>query len=433
MQRPVVKRTYRSRKSATTVELQPAPSTKLANLQMLDDEGSSAAVDASSSDGPSVPTSTPPTSPRTTASTSRSHSDNNSSSSQQSKRPTSLAAQGNKSDLRSFFQPVSPPRRKRARTASPPPLTFSVNDENVDPGQGSTLTAPSRPDPSSSRPFSLFGNISADNSLGSKSKRPKAPKKMEQMYLDPFETGGHSTLSCNVCSLSYSRTPEDMSFHDKHHKRVVGGCEWISAEVERKLVGEAKVQVVEQDVDCGNGLKGRISIVDAKPGGTLERRVNDILSTVDAQLSSSALTNDQLSDCKLVVLVTSQRKVVACAVVQRISEAFQIELETTSAATGSDKRREAMIRFGEDEGAIFCSPTPVPVVLGIQRIWTSSTFRRKGFATRLLDAAAARCIYGCPIPQQRRALDVAFSQPTGKGQALARAWTGTNEFRVFVD
>lgn len=59
--------------------------------------------------------------------------------------------------------------------------------------------------------------------------------------------------------------------------------------------------------------------------------------------------------------------------------------------------------------------------------------RRAGLASLLLDAAAARSIYGYPVAKARRGAEVAFSQPTGKGQALARRWTGGGELRVFVD
>ena len=72
-------------------------------------------------------------------------------------------------------------------------------------------------------------------------------------------------------------------------------------------------------------------------------------------------------------------------------------------------------------------------MLGVHRIWTVPAHRRAGLASRLLDAVAARCIYGYPVVKARRGVEVAFSQPTGKGQALARRWTGGRELRVFVD
>ena len=64
--------------------------------------------------------------------------------------------------------------------------------------------------------------------------------------------------------------------------------------------------------------------------------------------------------------------------------------------------------------------TSVPARLGVHRIWTSRSARRLGLATRVLDAARARFVYASPIPKA----EVAFSQPTGAGAALAKRWTG---------
>lgn len=190
-----------------------------------------------------------------------------------------------------------------------------------------------------------------------------------------------------------------------------------------------------------------------------DMQLKDVLETIDTELSSTALTPEQLALSKVFLFVTPQRKVIAAAVVQRISTAFQIVVEEGKPGKQvkevEAKASKDLLRFGEDEGAIFCScarsllscfpcqrrlihcyprrPTPLPTLLGIQRIWTSTSSRRHGLASLLLDFAAGRYVYGSPIPRERRAADFAFSQPTGKGQKLARAWTGTKGFKVFVD
>jgi hypothetical protein len=39
-------------------------------------------------------------------------------------------------------------------------------------------------------------------------------------------------------------TPEDVAFHDKHHKKVVNGCDWIASD-------EAKgVTVLDSSAEC---------------------------------------------------------------------------------------------------------------------------------------------------------------------------------------
>lgn len=56
-------------------------------------------------------------------------------------------------------------------------------------------------------------------------------------------------------------------------------------------------------------------------------------------------------------------------------------------------------------------------------MWCSTSFRRRGLVSTLLDAAARDFIYGRPLTtvEERRAV-VAFSQPTESGGHLARAW-----------
>ena len=59
-------------------------------------------------------------------------------------------------------------------------------------------------------------------------------------------------------------------------------------------------------------------------------------------------------------------------------------------------------------------------LLGISRIWTSKSYRRKGIARTLLDTARGSFFYGIEVPKTM----CAFSQPTESGGILAEAWFG---------
>lgn len=96
-------------------------------------------------------------------------------------------------------------------------------------------------------------------------------------------------------------------------------------------------------------------------------------------------------------------------------------------------RQSNVLQSALDPDTATSSPTPVPTLIGIHRIWTSSSYRRSALASLLLDAVAARFIYAAPISKSARKDAVAFSQPTGAGMALARSWTGTKAFKVFVE
>jgi len=71
-------------------------------------------------------------------------------------------------------------------------------------------------------------------------------------------------------------------------------------------------------------------------------------------------------------------------------------------------------------------------MVGVHRIWTARSTRRRGLASQLLDAVAGHWLYG---GQRVAATQLAFSQPTQAGAALARAWTGLHDggWSVFVE
>ncbi|KAH3766988.1 N-acetyltransferase [Pelomyxa schiedti] len=82
---------------------------------------------------------------------------------------------------------------------------------------------------------------------------------------------------------------------------------------------------------------------------------------------------------------------------------------------------------GSEDTAIICHNTHVDVALGISRIWVHEKYRRKGIATKLIDAARSNSVYGCTIPKSK----CAFSQPTPDGKKFFSTYTGTPNFYVY--
>ncbi|TKA57634.1 hypothetical protein B0A53_00783 [Rhodotorula sp. CCFEE 5036] len=417
--RPVVKRTYGARKPLSS---SPA-SLNTPAAHTTDEKTTTPRVKrtygnrARSSDAASTLSSSSSSSPRPATLSDPSSSPDAGDEEGNRKAPPAKAARS-KGDLRSFFERRSPPKKRR-RIASPPLEAATLGEGLGSGGAGSSRTT-------------LGGaRVSAAGKPSAVSAAATKPVKLEQLYLDPFKDSGHATLSCSTCALSYSRTPEDVAFHDKHHKQVVNGCDWIASD-------EAKgVTVLDSSAEWGKSRGGKVLMVDYPlVENNVRRKLKDVLETIDTELSSTSLTPAQLDKSKIFLFITSQRKVIACAVVQRIDSAYQAVPILQGSVKGDGERaaKADLVRFGEeDQGAIFCSPERLPTLLGVQRIWTSNASRRCGLASRLLDFMAAKYIYGSPIPFDRRQSDVAFSQPTGKGQKLARAWTGSDAIRVFVD
>ena len=70
----------------------------------------------------------------------------------------------------------------------------------------------------------------------------------------------------------------------------------------------------------------------------------------------------------------------------------------------------------------------VPARCGVSHIWVAADQRRVGVARQLLDAVRRNMVTGYEVPVEQ----LAFSQPTVPGRALAAAYTRTERFLVYT-
>ena len=123
-----------------------------------------------------------------------------------------------------------------------------------------------------------------------------------------------------------------------------------------------------------------------------------------------------------------RERIVGCVIAQRISTAMAVVPSSNAPSSKVTESTNSIIV--DSETNLFCSPTQLPTPMGIPRLFVSSSHRRLGIASALLDAAAETFIYGCPLDPQIG--QVAFSQPTGMGQAVMKSW-GKGGVRVFEE
>ncbi|KAG0076484.1 N-acetyltransferase esco2 [Podila epicladia] len=316
-------------------------------------------------------------------------------------------------------------------------------------------------------------------------KKPAEPvKKLEQLFLAfskdrtkssaagslSTRTGGLSRESersqryhCPQCGMPYVRgQPEDEQIHERYHRVTVGGIDYPGYKNE-VVVARFSDQELEQSVipvsstssshyhSASTGLLGesRIVVVSMTDGGSIfeKKKVREVLELVNKELGSVEFDPETLEGCKVFLYISGKKKVVGCVVAERIKEGFEImsSSSSTTSATGESVTLETVSNPGFDpadkaatkdrstrvhhSSAIFCSTVPQPAVCGINRIWVSTLYRRQKVASRLLDAVRDRFIYACKLERK----DLAFSQPTGDGKALARQYLGTNKFLVYVE
>lgn len=140
-------------------------------------------------------------------------------------------------------------------------------------------------------------------------------------------------------------------------------------------------------------------------------------------------------------LYVRSSKCIGLCLAERICKAYEVtatpqdsedSLKTSHAKTDTaslDKSHKSAPSTLESSvsTAITTSPTPQGAHTGISRIWVSSSHRRQGVATALLDAVNRDfcCSYFHEVEKRTSKEGVAFSQPTESGARLARRWFGS--------
>ncbi|KAF9990820.1 N-acetyltransferase esco2 [Mortierella antarctica] len=219
----------------------------------------------------------------------------------------------------------------------------------------------------------------------------------------------------------------------------------------------------------------RVVMVSMSDSGSSseKKKVKEVLEMMNKELGSVDFNPGQLESCKVFLYISGKKKVVGCVIAERIKEGYEIlslsaggsilecdpvsssdgaigkattglstlatpaTSATSTTTTGASESTVSGSQGQEEEGdddddersAIFCSTVPQPAICGINRIWVSRHYRRQRIASRMLDAVRNRFIYACKLDKK----DLAFSQPTGDGKALAKQYLGTEKFLVYVE
>ncbi|KAG1790957.1 uncharacterized protein HD556DRAFT_673731 [Suillus plorans] len=251
--------------------------------------------------------------------------------------------------------------------------------------------------------------------------------------------------TCTICGLSYTRgAPDDESLHRAHCSRVQRGMEW--GREEEREAGKVGVEEIQSAVKLKNGKKGRIICFKANVGGRIGSKLAILLETINLALSSPPLSTDILQSSKaylyLIPSLTNvhREKIVGCVIAQRISTAMTVATPSETLLKGDSNQAtdrdlppssptHRLVTVDTTSG-LFCNPEALPTPLGIPRLFVPSAHRRQGIASRLLSAAAATFIHGCPLDPVNG--DVAFTQPTEGGHAIMQNW-GRGGVRIYEE
>ena len=306
-------------------------------------------------------------------------------------------------------------RPTRSPSSTPAPSSFqAINSNGV-----------------SSRPATIptFPGLTRDTSNG-------PPKSLTQTRLDFGQSLAPVTCPAPDCAMTYTPSNEsDTALHNMYHNRHNSGIE-----LGKPFLKSAMKWCYEVP-----NIPGSVVVVDRKISLPSRKVVQKVLEVVNKELGSVDISEEELwsqrpvpgdvdetrkCDRYKAFLHVIDGKCVAIALAERISKCYRVLPASTLEL--SDKMDLDTNTGGAPAAQVSHYPTPSPVehhalklsteshhaVVGVSRIWTSRSFRRKGIANNLLDCVVNQFIYGMEIGRE----EIAFSQPTDAGATLARAW-----------
>lgn len=262
---------------------------------------------------------------------------------------------------------------------------------------------------------------SSTSSLNPSKKKAQQPTILKQMQID---LGGDVQKTCATCGMEYVPTnTEDVALHKKYHDMNSSGVDLGRAFV--------KANTTRWVYEAARFEEGYVVIVDRKSSPTAKNQAIKVLEVVNKDLSSTNIPDSILwsqteppksakknkdekeeIDRYKVFLHMKDSKCVGLCLTERIWESQPVK-----PAGEADKGTE---KWQSNSSSITVGSAVHPAVVGISRVWTSKSSRRKGIAMDLLDCVASNFIYGIEIPKEQ----IAFSQPTESGCRLAESFFG---------
>ncbi|KAK2792439.1 N-acetyltransferase O1 (Establishment of cohesion protein 1) [Onygenales sp. PD_12] len=261
------------------------------------------------------------------------------------------------------------------------------------------------------------------------------PKKKRKHSLQPqpvlkqmqIDLGGDIRKTCATCGMEYiPSNAEDVALHKKFHDMNSSGVDlgkaFVRANASRWVYEAARFD------------EGYVVIVDRKSSPSARNQAMRVLEVVNKELSAPDIEESVLwsqieppkrlrkngakeeVDRFKVFLHMKDSKCVGLCLTERIWESHLVK--RPDRAENGDRPPTALA-----SSSITASEEAHPAVVGISRVWTSASSRRKGIAMDLLDCVVGNYFYGMEIPKSQ----IAFSQPTESGCRLLEAFFGPEE------
>ncbi|XP_014495516.1 protein CHROMOSOME TRANSMISSION FIDELITY 7 [Vigna radiata var. radiata] len=255
-----------------------------------------------------------------------------------------------------------------------------------------------------------------------------------QFHLD-FGQSDFLLRVCSTCGVKFTPgDPQDEKSHNEFHKSYTQGIQF------RGWTKENVISLPSLD-------PGRVILFSETDPFSHRKKIEEVVRMMEIEIGSGWILHER---CK-VYLFVSLNRVAGCLVAEPIEKAFKVvsssgAVPVHSAKKRGDTTRSTILQFGNAifqrevqrkvvnvsdsekmEGAILCDSEPTAAACGVRAIWITPSNRRKGIATQLLEAARKSFCPGLELGRSQ----LAFSQPTSAGKALATSYTGTGSFLAY--
>ncbi|KAF4556363.1 ESCO1/2 acetyl-transferase-like protein [Elsinoe fawcettii] len=284
--------------------------------------------------------------------------------------------------------------------SSPPPLLPDLIDNEKEAGRhGATKVGTTL--------LPLSSNIQREP-ITATTKKPLETS-LVQMQIN---LGANLQKTCEDCGMTYVRSDaSDSALHDKYHARNLDGL----------CLGKAFRKWAEARA-VWRGQEGRLIVaVDGADKSFERRKAREVLDIAQTELGAVDVADDNLWRTSAAGIESSRvgqyrvylyvmgMSCVGLCLAKHITEAREV-MNTTMESAGD---------LDEIERGLVLSESSTPAVIGISRIWVSKSHRSRGIGTALLDCVTRTFDARDPVQKTQ----IAFSQPTTSGTALARRWT----------
>ena len=246
------------------------------------------------------------------------------------------------------------------------------------------------------RPLSINNinnNKSETSSLPLKDHKEKK-RKLAQVFLDCGQQNWGQVL-CPKCGTLYvPGVAEDTKMHEQICKPINLGVIWSTGSSSSSN-NNRKAKVLW----CDNDKKNSILLIRPSEHSKYKAKLSQIQNIVQKDLGMMEVSSSIGHTTTTILLYLRQQRVVGFVSVLPVTTGYHL-----------------LTLYERDT-------KPIPCLLGVAVLWTHSSVRKQGIATKLVDEARAHAVFGMQVPKSK----LAFSSPTEAGWTFAKQYVGKEQ------